>query len=45
MSGNKVGHRTFVPLAQPADVAVIVVNYNTGSLLERCLGCLRLGAV
>lgn len=31
----------FVPSTTPADVAVIIVNYNTGHLLPRCVGNLR----
>lgn len=30
-----------VPSGQPADLDVILVNYNTGHLLDRCIGNLR----
>jgi N-acetylglucosaminyl-diphospho-decaprenol L-rhamnosyltransferase len=34
----------FSPTAQGADVSVIIVNYNTGRLLDRCIGSLRASA-
>ena len=35
---------SFVPPDQPADISIIVVNYNTAHLLERCIGNLRVAA-
>ena len=37
--------QSFVALGQPADVAVILVNYNTGHLIERCIAHLRAASV
>lgn len=35
----------FVPVGQAADLCVVLVNYNTAHLLERCLGELRRASV
>lgn len=37
--------QSFVALGQPADLAVILVNYNTGHLIERCIAHLRAASV
>ena len=45
MQSDALRQTRFVPVGQPADLCVILVNYNTAHLLERCLGELRRASV